>query len=136
MTIQKVQISSALIMIIVDRKTAASPPSDAAARLREGGSLLARLCSLVTALGLEEGSDETRPHVEEYVGWLQVSTDHTPLLPCCARLLLGFSLAWSRPRLVLVLTAFVVLQPGHVRSQPHDLTAAGTVVRRCRTLTV
>ena len=109
MTIQKIQISSALIMIIVDRKTAASPPSDAAARLREGGSLLARLCSLVTALGLEEGSDETRPHVEEYVGWLQVSTDRTPLLPCCARLLLGFSLAWSRPRLVLVLTAFVVM---------------------------
>ena len=63
-------------------KTAASPPSDAAARLREGGSLLARLCSLVTALGLEEGSDETRPHIEEYVGWLQVSTDRTPLLPC------------------------------------------------------
>ena len=88
-------------------KTAVSPPSETAARLREGGSLLARLCSLVTALGLEEGSDETRPHIEEYVGWLQVSTDHAPLLPCCARLLLGFSLAWSRPRLVL--TAFVTM---------------------------
>ena len=107
MTIQKIQISSALIMIIVDRKTAASPPSDAAARLREGGSLLARLCSLVTALGLEEGSDETRPHVEEYVGWLQVPSPSPPSKPPrCARLL-GFSLAWSRPRLVL--TAFVVM---------------------------
>ena len=98
-------------MIIVDRKTAASPPSDAAAPLREGGSLLARLCSLVTALGLEEGSDETRPHVEEYVGWLQVpspSPSPPPKPPRCARLL-GFSLAWSRPRLVLVLTAFVVM---------------------------
>ena len=107
MTIQKIQISSALIMIIVDRKTAASPPSDAAARLREGGSLLARLCSLVTALGLEEGSDETRPHVEEYVGWLQVPSPSPPFKPPrCARLL-GFSLAWSRPRLVL--TAFVTM---------------------------
>ena len=83
MTIQKVQISSALIMIIVDRKTAASPPSDAAARLREGGSLLARLCSLVTALGLEEGSDETRPHVEEYVGWLQVPPPPSKPPPRC-----------------------------------------------------
>ena len=136
MTIQKIQISSPLIRPNhdhCDRKTAASPPSDAAARLREGGSLLARLCSLVTALGLEEGSDETRPHVEEYVGWLQVPSPSPPFKPPrCARLL-GFSLAWSRPRLVL--TTFVVLQPGHVRSQPHDLTAVATAVRRCRTLT-
>ena len=82
-----------------DRKTAASPPSDAAARLREGGSLLARLCSLVTALGLEEGSDETRPHVEEYVGWLQVpspSPPSKPALGCCsASLSLGLDRGWS-----------------------------------------
>ena len=48
-------------------------PKAAAERLAEGGSLLARLCNMLTAMGLDEGTDGTKPMVEEFATWLQVT---------------------------------------------------------------
>lgn len=52
-------------------KTTAAAPKSAAQRLAEGGSLLVRLCNMLTAMGLNEGDEETKPMVEEYATWLQ-----------------------------------------------------------------
>ena len=52
-------------------KTTGAAPKSAAQRLAEGGSLLVRLCNMLTAMGLNEGDEETKPMVEEYATWLQ-----------------------------------------------------------------
>lgn len=52
-------------------KNAGAAPKSAAKRLAEGGSLLARLCNMLTAMGLNEGDEGTKPMVEEFATWLQ-----------------------------------------------------------------
>lgn len=52
-------------------KTTGAAPTSAAERLAEGGSLLARLCNMLTAMGLNEGDAATKPMVEEFATWLQ-----------------------------------------------------------------
>lgn len=52
-------------------KNTGAAPKSAAKRLVEGGSLLARLCNMLTAMGLDEGDEGTKPIVEEFAAWLQ-----------------------------------------------------------------
>ena len=52
-------------------KTTVAAPKSVAERLAEGGSLLARLCNMLTAIGLDQGNEATKPMVEEFATWLQ-----------------------------------------------------------------
>jgi tetratricopeptide (TPR) repeat protein len=54
-------------------KTTGAAAKTVPERLVEGGSLLARLCNMLTAMGLDEGDEGTKPLVEEYCTWLQTS---------------------------------------------------------------
>eukprot|EP01050_Picozoa_sp_SAG11_P041002 SAG11_NODE_18135_length_499_cov_0.712500_1_plen_82_part_00 len=54
-------------------KHAGAAPADPAGRLRASPRLLARLCSMLNQLGLPEGTKATKPRVEAFIGWLQVS---------------------------------------------------------------
>jgi hypothetical protein len=75
-------------------KTTGAAPKAAAERLAEGGSLLARLCNMLTAMGLDEGTDGTKPMVEEFATWLQVTyfdgvttAEHGEALRCASMMI-------------------------------------------------